>query len=420
MSIENISNSTIITKSILISKILGPYCIKKAIKKHFSKVLDINSLITEEEHNCQGIPGIPEHIICYKINIKNNDNYLSIRTISREYIDFKKNNPNSDRIIEGSVEFESLSNPFLSYGELKKAIRNAIVQCELQTDYRNNTEIANNYIMEPKSGRKEIGVEAQEARIEAQEALIEALEARIEAQEAQIEAQKTRIEEREARVEAQEALAKQLKAKVEEREALLIAQASLRPQVEKRKAREALLEKQEVQAAHEARELRVAQIEQAALEAREAREAGIVPKKSNKYKNTTVISKDSMLISYIVRAVQNHFSNMLDIETLVLTDFRIGYCFQYKINLKNYDNIPNNYLIFSTQSEYDIHHGHTFNQTINGSVNSGYGENLFNTYGDFKKAIRNAILQFQLKHEYMNNSKVKRNYKMSHNNYRKL
>ena len=44
------------------------------------------------------------------------------------------------------------------------------------------------------------------------------------------------------------------------------------------------------------------------------------------------------------------------------------------------------------------------------SVSSGYG--------DFKKAMRNSILQFQLQGMFFNHSKVNRHYKMSKNNYK--
>ena len=86
---------------------------------------------------------------------------------------------------------------------------------------------------------------------------------------------------------------------------------------------------------------------------------------------------------FIIKAVDKHFSNILDLKTLEKDSF-MGE--SVKIKFKS---DPSKYLIihykFNTRNPRDKR----------GSVESGFGANLFEDYDDLRKAIRSAIMQIR-------------------------
>jgi hypothetical protein len=127
----SISNSTVTPKdSSLIDFVI------RAVKKHFSDVLDIESL-KEGEGITIGRRTVVSDYVC--IRLKNNTDpkaFLKINAIFIEYPD-----------LGGAVEAGQGPNPFNTYGELKKAIRDGVMQIREKQWVDNNSNIANNYRM---------------------------------------------------------------------------------------------------------------------------------------------------------------------------------------------------------------------------------------------------------------------------------
>jgi hypothetical protein len=127
--------------------------------------------------------------------------------------------------------------------------------------------------------------------------------------------------------------------------------------------------------------------------------------------NNTNMPQDSNLIKFVVRAVNKHFSKILDIGTLEeKTDEGETYLI---IRLKNNESA---YLkidyIYNPYSP--IHAGY-------GSVSSGYEPTIFKTYGQLKDAIRNGILQMRDKSNRFSrsNNNIDNNFVMSGGNMNK-
>ena len=117
-------------------------------------------------------------------------------------------------------------------------------------------------------------------------------------------------------------------------------------------------------------------------------------------KNSTIIVGYHQLYELVRRAVDHHFSNVLDIDSLVEDKF-----LRIKTITIYFQNDSENALkIYEKFIEYP---------ELGGSVESGQGSNPFNTYGELKKAIRNGILQIREKKWMDNNSNINNNYKMS-------
>ena len=113
--------------------------------------------------------------------------------------------------------------------------------------------------------------------------------------------------------------------------------------------------------------------------------------------NNTSTPQNSNLIDFVKRAVNNHFSDVLNISSL-----------------KEYDS---KYLIINFNSSDKFlkinYEDSDYHQM--GSVLSGYAQNIFKNYGELKKAIRNGILQVSQKNMVENNSNIHNNYKISKN-----
>lgn len=99
---------------------------------------------------------------------------------------------------------------------------------------------------------------------------------------------------------------------------------------------------------------------------------------NSKITNKTLTPKNRKLYSYIKKAVKNHFLDILDINSL-----REDMLYT-TIKLKDSDKFLNIWYKFTENPKY-------------GSVEAGYGQNLFKNYGKLKEAIRNGIFQLNNK-----------------------
>ena len=114
--------------------------------------------------------------------------------------------------------------------------------------------------------------------------------------------------------------------------------------------------------------------------------------------NNTSTPQDSNLIKFVKRAVNNHFSDVLNISSL---NEQEEYGRKYLII--NFNDSNNFLKIVYEDSDY----------RQMGSVLSGYSQNIFKNYGELKKAIRNGILQVSHKNMVENNSNIHNNYKIT-------
>jgi hypothetical protein len=110
--------------------------VRRAVEKHFSHVLDIDSL-TKGEGLTVGCRTIISDYVCIRL-IDNSDPraFLKINSVFIEYPE-----------LGGAVEAGQGPNPFQNYGELKKAIRNGVMQIRTNQWAENNTNIVNGYNM---------------------------------------------------------------------------------------------------------------------------------------------------------------------------------------------------------------------------------------------------------------------------------
>lgn len=121
--------------------------------------------------------------------------------------------------------------------------------------------------------------------------------------------------------------------------------------------------------------------------------------------NNTRTPLNSKLIPFVIKAVNNHFSKVLNIKTL-------KELFNRRLSNHNFltigfiDDPRSNALLI-------IKYVHSFGteSICQGSVESGYDPHFFSTYGELKRAIRNGIMQIIKNKNVINNSYINNNFK---------
>lgn len=127
------------------------------------------------------------------------------------------------------------------------------------------------------------------------------------------------------------------------------------------------------------------------------------------FTNNTEIIDYSTLSSLVKRAVEKHFSDVLDINSLYEGD---GITVGHRTIVSRFLTIR---LKNSTDPKAFLKINHVFIECpdLGGAVEAGQGPNPFNTYGELKKAIRDGVLQIKEKKWVDNSSNINNNYKMS-------